>query len=170
MNDLKINVEELDKEWMLLPQVYGEYSEKYEMTDVELRKAKINLDFRKAEISKHIRENSKKYAVEYNVSSLTEGFINALCETDTEIRDLQLKIISLERNKRLFASMLKGLDMKRDALKNLTALFQSQYFSIPGCTRRMEEYVQAQEQFEGRDIRKEIKLKLRKNRETNEGV
>ena len=61
MNDLKINIEELDKEWMMLPQIYGEYSERFEMTDMELRKEKMKLDFRRAEISKHIRENSKKY-------------------------------------------------------------------------------------------------------------
>ena len=73
--DLKINVNELDKEWMLLPQVYGEYAEKYECVDVDLRKAKMMLDLRRAEISKHIRENAKKYAKEYNVSSITEGFI-----------------------------------------------------------------------------------------------
>lgn len=167
--DLKINVNELDKEWMLLPQVYGEYAEKYESVDIDLRKAKVMLDLRRAEISKHIRENSKKYAKEYSVSSVTEGFINALCETDKEVQELQLKIISLERNKRLFGVMVKGLEMKKEALKNLTNLYQSEYFSIPACTRRMEEYVEAQEKFEGRDIRKEIKLKMRKNRETNQG-
>ena len=118
--DLKIRVDQLDKEWMMLPQLYGEYSEKCELTDVELRKEKMKLDFRKAEISKHIRENSKQYAVEYNVSSLTEGFISTLSETDKEVQEIQLRIISLERNKKLFATMVKGLEMKRDALKNLT--------------------------------------------------
>lgn len=169
MNDLKINIEELDKEWMMLPQIYGEYSERFEMTDMELRKEKMKLDFRRAEISKHIRENSKKYATEYNVSSITEGFITTLCETDKEVQEIQLKIISLERNKRLYGSMVKGLEMKKDALKNLTSLFQAEYFSIPGCARRIEEYAKEQEKFEGRDIRKEVKLKMRKNREKTQG-
>lgn len=168
-NDLKIDINSLDKEWMMLPQIYGEYSEKSEMTDMELRKTKMRLDLRRADISKHIRENSKEYAKEYGVSSLTEGFISTLVETDEEVKTLQLEIISLERNKRLFQTAVKGLEMKRDALKNLTALFQSEFFSIPEVARRAEEYQAEQEKFEGRDIRKEIKLKLRQSRKQQEG-
>ena len=167
-NDLRINVDELDKEWTMLPQIYGEYSEKAEMVDIELRKAKMRYGMRRADISKHIRENSKEYAAEYGVSSLTEGFISTLVDSDEEIKQIQLEIISLERNKRLYATAVKGLEMKRDALKNLTNLFQSEYFSIPGVTRKIEEYRAEQERFEGRDIRKEIKKKLRQSRETNQ--
>ena len=166
--DMKINVQELDKEWMLLPQVYEEYATNAEMTDIELRKAKMKLDMRKADISKHIRENSKVYAAEYGVSSLTEGFISTLIESDDEVKQIQMEIISLERNKRLYNTAVKGLEMKRDALKNLTLLFQTQYFSIPECNRRIEEYKQAQERFEGRDIRREIKHNLRKSRKEQE--
>lgn len=166
--DMKINVEELDKEWMLLPQVYEEYSQHAEMTDIELRKAKMKLDIRRADISKHIREHSREYAAEYGVTSLTEGFISTLIDSDDEVKQIQLEIISLERNKRLYNTAVKGLEMKRDALKNLTALFQSQYFSIPQITRRIEEYKQAQEKFEGRDIRREIKQNLRRKTRTTQ--
>lgn len=164
-NDLRINVDELDKEWMMLPQIYTEYCEKAELVDIELRKAKMKLDMRRADISKHIRENSKQYAAEYGVSTLTEGFINTLIDSDEQVKEIQLEIISLERNKRMFQTVVKGLEMKRDALKNLTSLFQAEYYSIPGCTRRIEEYKAEQERFEGRDIRKEVKLKLRQSRE-----
>lgn len=164
-NDLKINVDELDKEWMMLPRIYGEYSEKAELVDIELRKTKMKLDIRRADISKHIRERSKEYAADYGVSSLTEGFISTLVDSDDEVQQLQLQIISLERNKRLYNVAVKGLEMKRDALKNLTSLFQSEYFSIGGFARRIEEYKAEQEKFEGRDIRKEIKKRLRSNRQ-----
>lgn len=167
-NDLRINVDELDKEWMMLPQIYGEYCEKAEMVDIELRKAKMRYDMRRADISKHIRENSKEYAAEYGVSSLTEGFISTLVDSDQEIKQIQLEIISLERNKRLFATAVKGLEMKRDALKNLTTLFQAEYYSIPNVARRIEEYKIEQEKFEGRDIRKEVKKRLRQSRENQE--
>ena len=168
--DMKINIQELDKEWMLLPQIYEEYATNAEMTDIELRKAKMKLDMRRADLSKHIRENSRRYAAEYGVSSLTEGFISTLIESDDEIKQIQLDIISLERNKRLYSTAVRGLEMKRDALKNLTALFQSEYFSIPECNRRIEEYKKAQEKFEGRDIRREIKQNLRRNRSTTQGA
>lgn len=161
-NDLRINVDELDKEWMMLPQIYNEYSLQAEIVDSELRKTKMSIDTRRAEISKHIRENAKKYAAEYGVSSLTEKFIETLIENDEEIQRMELEIISLERNKRIYATAVRGLEMKRDALKNLTALFQSEYFSIPAINRRIEEYREAQEKFEGRDIRREIKKRLRK--------
>ena len=166
--DMKINVEELDKEWMLLPQVYEEYSQHAEMTDIELRKAKMKLDIRRADISKHIREHSREYAAENGVTSLTEGFISTLIDSDDEVKQIQLEIISLERNKRLYMTAVKGLEMKRDALKNLTALFQSQYFSIPQIARRIEEYKQAQDKFEGRDIRREIKQNLRRKTRTTQ--
>lgn len=166
-NDLRINVDELDKEWMMLPQIYGEYSERAELVDIELRKAKMRYDMRRADISKHIRENSKEYAAEYGVSSLTEGFISTLIDSDQEVKDIALEIISLERDKRMYAVAVKGLEMKRDALKNLTNLFQAEYFSIPGVTRRVEEYRAEQDKFEGRDIRREVKKRLRLRRENN---
>lgn len=168
-NDLRINVDELDQEWMMLPQIYGEYCEKTELVDIELRKAKMRYDMRRADVSKHIRENAKDYCAEYGVSTLTEGFITTLIDSDKELQQMQLDMLAMERNKRLLTTAVKGLEMKRDALKNLTNLFQAEYFSIPGVTRRIEEYKKTQDRFEGRDIRKEVKLRLRNSRKNQQG-
>ena len=162
-NDLKINIEELDKEWMMLPQIYGEYSEKFELIDIRLRQAKMNYDLRRSEVSKHIRANARRYCTEYGITTLTEGFISTLLDCDEEAKEIQKTMLSLERDKRLLAVGIRGLEMKRDALKNLTSLFQAEFFSISGTNRRMEEYKKVQEQFEGRDVRKEVKLRLRES-------
>ena len=56
--------------------------------------------------------------------------------------------------------------MKRDALKNLTSLFQTEYFSMDNIAQRIKEHQEEKEKVEGRDVRLEIKEKLRNKTKT----
>lgn len=169
--DFKIEVDKLDQEWMMLPRIYSEYCEQVELMDTRLRKLKARFDIRKAEISREIRQSSKEYCKEYHVTSITESFISTLLDCDEELQKMQFRILDCERDKRLLASAVKSLEMKRDGLKDLIRLYQSEYFSIIGqnSTRKMEVYKRIQESFENRNVRREMKKKLRENTKSKTG-
>lgn len=165
-NDFTIDVEKLDLEWALLPQIYSEYSEQAEILDSEVRRKKMQLEMRRANLSKEIRDNSKQYKKEYGLNSITEGFVSNLVDTDEGVRDLEFRIIQLDRERKLLQSSCRSLEMKRDALKNLTSLFQTEYFSMDNIAQRIKEHQEEKEKLEGRDVRLEIKEKLRNKTKT----
>lgn len=161
--DFSINVDQLDVEFAMLPRVYSEYSEKVELVDINLRRLKLKYDTDRAKFSKHIRSNVKEYCTEYSLNTLTEGFINTLLDSWPDLQRIQEQILELERDKRLLMAAVRSLEMKRDALKNLVLLYQSEYFSMSGIQRKMEDYQKAQDEFERRNIKKEIRMKIRES-------
>ena len=124
--DLTINPDKLDVEWMLLPSLYFKDREEADYVDTLLAKKKMELDVAMAELDQKIRATPKSIL---GVDKPTENGIKAYVDSDVGINRIKSEYIDLTKRRKLLASAITALEMKRDSLKNLVLLYNGEYFS-----------------------------------------
>lgn len=159
---LKINILNLDEENVDLPELYSDYTTETEIADDELKKAKFKFDVYEAELYLLIKRNPNQFHAN---AKPTEGEVKAIILQDEKIQKMRYEILEIEKQKKLNSSSVKSLEMKRDALKNLTSLHASSYFLIPGGVKTYKENMEVVDEVEKRKLRREMKRKLRRNNE-----
>lgn len=158
--DLSIDTQRLDAEWTKLPLLYFRYREEMDYVDTLIKKEKLRLD---CEIAKADAEARLTPKVILLVEKPTETQIKNYVESKPGIVEIKEKIIDLTKRQKLFASAVSGLEMKRDALKNLVQIMNSEYFT----TRNNEEVQQAvnpELEISKRNLRREVKMRLNKEK------
>lgn len=124
--DLTVNPDKLDVEWMLLPSLYFKYREEADYVDTLLSKKKMELDIAIAELDRKIRATPKSIL---GIDKPTENSIRSCIDCDIEINGIKTEYIDLTKRRKLLASAISALEMKRDSLKNLVSLYNGEYFS-----------------------------------------
>ena len=125
--DLTIDPERLDAEWIVLPSVYYQYREEADILDIRARKKKLQLDFEMAKLDGEVRLEP---VARLGVEKPTEAQIRCYIESHETIYNIRCEMLEIEKKKKMVASICSGLEMKRDALKNLVQLINSEYYSI----------------------------------------
>ena len=161
-NDIRINVNKLDKDWADLPDLFHSYSEQGDLLDAELKLKKMKLEILEADLDMEIRTSPKKFLAGEKV---TETQIKSIIRTQQSWRDLNLESLEIEKQRKLISSVCRALEMKRDALKNIQALYLSEFYIAP-VGADLEEFENRQEELANRNVRKEMrKHSKRKERE-----
>jgi hypothetical protein len=120
-DDLKINKNKLDIEWIKQPQLYMQYAEQLAEADRKKQQAKEKLEVQKALTDKEIRENA--------LSKMTEVMVQAGITLDSEY----IKVLENYREKcyeyNIVSAAVKAFEQRKSALENLVKLYLSGYFS-----------------------------------------
>lgn len=157
--DLTININCLDAEWLTLPSLYFKYREESDYLDIRLRKAKMKLDFESAKLDSQIRSDPKNY---FNIEKPTETQIRCFIQSSDMAFEIENEIIELERKKKVLASAIASLEMKRDALKNLTQLLNGEYFTTRRVDKDVLQHMEKNQDIEKRNIRREMRVRMNK--------
>ena len=123
--DLTIDVQRLDSEWIKLPSLYFAYREEADKLDAMLRKAKVDLEIETSKADTEYRQHPRQY---FGCDKATEAQVKNAVEADSHVVEVKLRIVDLTKRRAIVLSAVAALEMKRDSLKNLVALQNSEYF------------------------------------------
>lgn len=128
--DLNVDLTRLDAEWVKLPQLYFKYREEADYVESSIQRKKLDLEQKAATVDKDVRQNPELYLGE---KKYTEAMVKAFVDSAPDVVAVKEELLNLGKKKRLLASAIAALEIKKDSLKNLTTLYASEYFvSSPG--------------------------------------
>lgn len=128
MEDIKINPDQLDVEWVRQPELTHEYNRLLAEARAETDRAKANMDLVEAGLRADIRSNPDDYKLDGRV---TENAIHETVVENRKYRDALDAYNEAKRQQDLMLAAVKAMDAKKDALENLVRLFGQSYFAAP---------------------------------------
>jgi len=139
--DIRIDETALDVEWLEQPRLMMKYARHAADCRMNLDLAKERVDFVKAELDKHIRENPKYYKME----KVTESAIQNIIITQEKYMDAEEKLIHARYDLDIANAAVRALDARKEALENLVRLYGLQYFAGPRVLRDLRTEVENRE-------------------------
>lgn len=135
--EIMINPEILDMEWLDQPKLILKYSEMLATARVRYEKSKEKMDVYEAELALSIRSAPK----DYGIDKITEQVIKYTIAADEERSVLYKEVIQKKYNVDMLQSAVNAFEHRKKALENLVTLHGQQYFAGPSVPRNLaEEY------------------------------
>jgi len=156
--DISINLEQLDVEWALLPSLFHDYADEASILSLEIKKNKLLVSKKRGELDKAVRLDPQTY---FGKASVTENQIASYLDQDEEIYNLRLAGLELERRNSLCEDTGKTIELKRDALKHITGLLNSEYWATMQTNLKDRAALAMAAYNSKQDVRRKIKLRLR---------
>ncbi len=125
--DVKINQNELDLEWLRQPELIWKYSKELAEAQFELDKLDEKISVITAEKELAIRTSPEKFGLE----KVTEGALKTVLQSDKELAGLRDTFNEKKFEINILSGALKALDNKKKALENLVVLHGQNYFAGP---------------------------------------
>lgn len=155
--DVTIDGQALDQEWLRQPQLMMKYCRHSAQAQKDLDAAKEKLDVVRVTLDKDIRSNPEKYELSKITDAVVANTI-ILQESYTEENGNYLQV-------KYEADMAKGavraLEQKKDALEYLVKLFGMNYFSGP----RMP--LEINREWERQEVQKQSNAKIKLKRRSD---
>lgn len=151
--DVRIDPEALDVEWLRQPQLMLRYASELAEARTQADFAKDALDVAEAEIDADIRANPAMYIGDDK--KLTEATVSGLVTRDQKVRSRAEQLNRARESVGLLQAAVNAIETKKTALENLVRLLGQQYFAGPK---------------EPRDLPEEAKLAERAQRIKNQEV
>lgn len=127
LNDLEINRDRLDDEWIGQPRSFYNAARDLADADYAVDTAKSVLDVVQADLYKEIRSDPSKYGLE----KPTEASINAVVITDIRYKQALHDLITCKHRKDICKAYVQAMDHRKSALERLVSLHGQQYFATP---------------------------------------
>lgn len=122
-NDVKIECDALDIEWLKQPQLYIKYAELAAKADDDVRRCKKQLNLMDAEINLEIREERE--------GKVTESLVNAVVAKDIRHIKALDELNDALYNADICSAAVKAMEQKKSALENEVRLWAGSYFAGP---------------------------------------
>lgn len=161
--DIRLNPNELDKQWADLPDQFHNYSEEGDLIESEIKFKKLELELHESDLDLKIRKKASTAA-----EKITETVVKSLIRVDEVWRNLNYEILELEKQRKLMASACRALEMKKEAMKNIQALYLSEFYIAPSAPEEEKSFKSHQEELVARNIRLEMKKHSRRKERSNE--
>lgn len=155
-NDVKIDADALDIEWVRHPAKYMKWAERAAHADKNAKAKKEKLDLVYAKIDNELREVTEKKITEKMIESqiyLDERYKKASEEWREAIYDANV-----------LQSAVRAMEQKKSALENLVKLWAGAYFSGPKSPRDIREEIDIKDKAESRN-RERQREALNRNRD-----
>lgn len=152
--DVEINPEALDVEWVKQASLYLKYGEQVAKMRDRVDRLKEKLDVQDAELSLKIRQNPASYGLD----KVTEGVIKDTILASADHTELANELAETRYELEILQTALRAMDVKKSALENLVRLHGASYFAGPSVPRDLgAEWVKEVERTSARDT---IKKKM----------
>lgn len=161
--DLEIDPQALDVEWLKQSNLFMKYSKLKANADRKADRSKQALDISKAVMDNKIRSNPKKYS-KNKVDKMTEKMIQTIVDTSDSVKKANEKFIDAKYKASIFFSAVLAFNHRKTALENLVRLNSQEYFSAPKEPRNLKE--KWEEEILERNAANKIKKAHKKKRRT----
>ena len=148
--DILIDGEALDQEWLRQPSLVMQYSKHAAEKTRRLDEAKQNLDIAKAEADKRIRTNPEAY----DIAKVTETVIANAILIEEGYKDAYDEFLVAKYESDMARAAVVAFEHKKAALENLVRLFGQQYFAGPSMP------LQINREWEQKEIDKSVNKKI----------
>lgn len=126
--DIQIDQDNLDLEWMDQPGLIMKYAEALADAKDELDRLKREEQIIRSEIALDVRQDPKAYDI---TDKLTEAMVKEAVECSEEVDEIFKKILKKSHEVAILGGAVKSIDVKKTALENLVRLHGQNYFSSP---------------------------------------
>jgi hypothetical protein len=126
-DDLKIDQNALDHEWLNHPIKFANWAEKEVEAQFEKDKAKEKLELVKSLIDSDIRSNPAKYRLD----KITETVVYGVVIQSDEYKAANEEFLQATRRARILSVGREAFDHRKKALEKLTDLYLSNYWAEP---------------------------------------
>lgn len=133
--DINIDPDALDVEWLRQSNLYIKYSEALSKARRYLDKLKDKLDVMRSEFDLAIRKDPAKYFGKD--FKLTENAVQSKIMSFSEYREVQENILEAKYNVDVLSAAVRSLEQKKESLENLVKLLGMQYFASPKEPRNL---------------------------------
>jgi len=121
-DDIKIDKENLDGEFLKQPQLVFQYCRLEADADKEVNELENKLKVAEAEKYKEAKTSTEK---------MTEKAIQSIIDSSPEINQISTALIKAIHNKKILSGVIKSFDHRKSVLENLVQLWMRDYFSTP---------------------------------------
>lgn len=133
---VRINQNELDREWIGQPQKYMEIAEKTVDARAEADALKLRLEELQSRVDIAIRKNPAKYGLD----KITEGGVLSAIKRHPKFIQVSEKLLDAKKHLGLYEQVLSALDHRKKALENLVFLHGQSYFAKPRETQETDSW------------------------------
>jgi len=141
--DMTIDPDALDVEWIEQPRLMMQYSRHAAKTRLEVERKKEELDIVRAGLDMKIRVDPEKYGI----VKLTESVVSSTIITQKEYMVANEEFLLLQYESNMVQGAVRALEGKKTALENLVKLHGQQYFAGPSVPRDLsKEWAQHERQ------------------------
>jgi hypothetical protein len=133
--DIRIDPDSLDIEWLEQPTLLLRYAKNLANTRKILDEAKETLDITRAKADKDIRNNPDNYKID----KVTEGSVSAAILLHKEFKEANKEFLEAKYNVEMAQAALNAVNQRKDALENLVRLHGMQYFAGPKMPRNISD-------------------------------
>lgn len=155
--DITIDPDSLDVEWMEQPRLMIKYSRHAAQMRKALDEAKQNLDIAKAEADKSLRNHPEKYGL----SKVTDTAVANQILIHPKYKEAYSEYLDAKYESDMAISAVVAFEQRKSALENLVRLHGQQYFAGPSLPRDLsKEWEQKQKQ---KESNAKIKITRRNN-------
>lgn len=134
--DIKIDPDQLDIEWLEQPSLFMKYSHHLAMVRKTLDESKQTLDIARAETDKKIRDNPAKYLSDGKV---TETAVSNAVLKHPMYQEAYSNYLEAKYEADMAQGAVNAFDHRKTALENLVRLFGQQYFAGPKLPRNLSQ-------------------------------
>lgn len=135
IEDLEIDPNALDNEWLNIAHLNHQYGEASADAKRDMEGAKEAVDMIMATVGLEIRRNPKKYNLE---DKITEGTISATILLDSRVQKAKQVYATKRHEYDVVQSAVWAVKAKESSLENLVKLLQMDYFAGPREPRKLE--------------------------------
>jgi len=134
-NDIDIDPEALDVEWLRQPRLMGDWCERRADARAEADRAKERRDVVYAELDREVRMEPEKFGLE----KITESAVSNAIKLDARYREAFEEHIEATHAAEVCDAAVRAFDHKKTALETLVRLHGQQYFAGPSVPRDLAE-------------------------------
>ncbi len=133
--DLKIDQNNLHREWESQPMLFMKWAEASVQAQFERDEAKSRLDVCRAKLDGEIRANPGNYGIE----KITEAAIQSAITLHKDYSTANSNYINSVQSAKILDAAREAFDHKKKALEKITDLYISGYYSAPNVNPKAKE-------------------------------
>lgn len=153
--DMYINAEALDIEWLNQPSLMRKYTKHAAEMKREMDEAKERFETARARIDMEIRTDPESHGL----AKVTEGAIQSTILLKEEYQQLSQAYINARYEYDIAIGAVRAIDQRKTALEELVRLLSASYFAGPVTPRDLSKERMQEE--ENKKINNKIKIKRR---------
>lgn len=128
-DDLRIDPNALDVEWLEQPMLFMRYAEELAYARRSMDRKKEKLDVVRAEVDNMVRKNPNEFFEPD--TKVTNSAIDAIVVTDELYKEANDELIEARLEVDLLTGAVRAMDQRKNALENLVRLLGQSYFAAP---------------------------------------
>jgi len=149
IEDMSIQPDELDMEWLDQPKLMVKYSAKLAEAKERRDLMKEEIDLIRAELDRDIREDPEKFGM----VKLTETAVSNCILTMDDYKDAQEQLRRSNYDVNVLQGVVQAIEQRKSALENMVRLLNQNYFAGPSVPRNLQEEMGLRQERSNKSVR-----------------